>query len=130
MCRLNRSTVRFVAANPFFMFSVNNSFSMKKMEKKFMTVTAFYFWFYMCVQVFITIERIIFFLANGPLKFSVNLFLKVSNACGMKSLLKQCHQMKKKTFNLKIPQTSVSIIFHKNKFVGTEISEQKFNSPK
>ena len=33
-----------------------------------MTVTSFYFRFYMCVQTFITIERMIFFWANGPLK--------------------------------------------------------------
>ena len=56
---------------PQFTFSVNNSFSMKKMEKKFLTVTPFSFWFYICVQIFIIIEqmiKILFFGRYGLLK--------------------------------------------------------------
>ena len=55
----------------FFTFSVNNSFSMNKIEKKFMTVTPFFIRFYICVQIFITIERLIkifLLLAYGSLK--------------------------------------------------------------
>ena len=49
---------------------------MKKMEKKFWTVTPFYFRFYICVQIFITIERIIkifFFWGEGPLQHAKTL---------------------------------------------------------
>ena len=37
LCRFNRSIVRFFAVDPLFLFffSVNNSFSMKRMEKKY-----------------------------------------------------------------------------------------------
>ena len=61
---------------PFFSFSVNNSFSMKKLEKKFNAFTPVYFRFYLCVQIFITIERIIkiFFCLYGSLKGDVAKF--------------------------------------------------------
>ena len=53
------SSVRY-RGPPFFTFYVNNSFSIKKLEKKnFVTVTLFYFLFYICVKIFIRIERII-----------------------------------------------------------------------
>ena len=42
------------------------------MEKMFMALTSFYYRFYMCVQIYITVERIIkifvLFWAYGPLK--------------------------------------------------------------
>ena len=42
---LNRSNVRFVTTDPLFTFSVDKSFSKKKIKKKFMMVTSFNFRF-------------------------------------------------------------------------------------
>ena len=75
LCSLNRSTVRPFGSLPrphYFTFSVNNSFSMKKLEKNFMTVTPFYFQFYIWVQSFIRIERLktFFFCLYNPLNSS------------------------------------------------------------
>ena len=61
---------------PFFQFSVNDSFSMKKMVKSTRKFPS-YFRFYMCRNFFITIGRIIKKWEYGPLKvmcsFSFNL---------------------------------------------------------
>ena len=57
----------------FFMFSLNNSFSLKKMKKKVHEDYPIFLQFYTCVKIFIRIERIknIFFACTVPLRASL-----------------------------------------------------------